>query len=225
MKIREHRIGSLNVIDVNYENFDEIIILLHGFGANKEDLFPLHQSISTRKKTRWIFPDAPLELNLGGFNGRAWFPILASHLEYVKSNGLDFSNLKPDGLDQANQKINELLDSLKFPYSKITLGGFSQGAMLSTDVVLRNEDLPNGILILSGTLINESEWKVYAEKKSKLQFFQTHGILDPVLQFDKAKKLENLLREAKLSGEFHSFQGGHEIPSSILKKVSEYLKR
>ncbi len=225
MKTKEHKLASLNVIDVNFENFDEIIILLHGFGANKEDLFPLHEFIPSRKNTRWIFPDAHLEMDLGGFIGRAWFPILSSHLEHMQKFGNDFSYIKPDGLDIANQKINELIDQLNFPYSKITIGGFSQGAMLSTDVVLKREDLPNGLAILSGTLINQTEWSALAEKKSKLQFFQTHGTMDSVLPFSQAKKLEGLLREAKLTGEFVEFQGGHEIPDKVIKRFGAYLKR
>lgn len=225
MKIKEQRIASLNVIDVNYENFDEVIILLHGFGANKEDLFPLHKVVATKPNTRWIFPDAHLEMDLGGFYGKAWFPILSSHLEHMQKFGNDFSLIKPDGLDIANQKINELIDSLNFHYSKITIGGFSQGAMLSTDVVLKRDDLPNGLAILSGTLINKTEWSALAEKKSKLQFFQSHGKMDPVLPYSQAKKLESLLREAKLSGEFVEFQGGHEIPDKMIKKLSEYIKR
>jgi predicted esterase len=49
--------------------------------------------------------------------------------------------------------------------------------------------------------------------------------MDPVLPYENAKRLETVLREGGLSGEFISFSGGHEIPQGVIKKVSLYLTR
>jgi phospholipase/carboxylesterase len=226
MSIQERKIGPLTVLDVQEEETTEIIILMHGYGANKEDLFPLHKKIKAKKGTRWIFPDAPNKMEMGGFTGRAWFPILSSDIDYVaKLGGLDFSGLVPKGLQQANEAVNQMIDALNFPLEKITIGGFSQGAMLSTDVVLHRTSSPAGLVILSGTLVNEKNWSELAKAKSKLQFFQSHGNVDPVLPFQGGKKLESVLRNSGLSGEFVEFGGGHEIPDKVCKRLGEYLQR
>ena len=97
--------------------------------------------------------------------------------------------------------------------------------MLATDLVLNTEDTPEGLIIFSGTLVNEQSWKQLAMRRSGIQFFQSHGTQDEVLAFGAAKRLEALLRNAGFSGEFVSFEGGHEIPRRVLARVGEYLKR
>ena len=150
---------------------------------------------------------------------------MASAIDHVAKYGMNFANLHPPGLDKANEEIMKMLEDLKTPMEKITLGGFSQGSMLATDVTLRLTENTNGLIILSGTLICQSEWSVLAKNKSKIQFFQSHGTEDPVLIYQNGKNLEALLRENGMSGEFVSFNGGHEIPDKVLKRLSQYLLR
>jgi phospholipase/carboxylesterase len=197
------------------------IILLHGYGANKEDLFPLHEYIQTPANTRWIFPDAPLEME--GYFGRAWFPILASNIEQIQA-GLDFSKINPKGLSEATEKVIELVNSLNTPKEKIILGGFSQGAMLSTQAMLSLNESINSLLILSGTLVNSDNWEKSLSEKSKFHFFQSHGIYDPILPYANAEKLFKLLKKANHEGELIHFNGGHEIPDLVLKKLNQFLE-
>ena len=221
MKIKEKKIASLEVIEVEGNKESNTIILLHGYGANKEDLFPLHEYIKTPPNTRWIFPDAPLELQ--GYFGRAWFPILASNIDQIQA-GLDFSKINPKGLKEASEKILELINSLDTPKEKIILGGFSQGAMLSTEAMLSLNDSINSLLILSGTLVNSDNWEQSLSKKSKFHFFQSHGIYDPILPYSNAEKLFNLLKNTNHQGELVSFNGGHEIPDLVIKKLNLFLE-
>ncbi|MBP6740768.1 MAG: esterase [Leptospiraceae bacterium] len=224
--ITQRKIGNLNCYEVKGKEGGPVTVLMHGFGANAQDLLPLHQYIKAPSGTNWYFPDAPMEMDMGaGFQGRAWFPLMASAIDHVAKYGMNFANLHPPGLDKANEEIMKMLEDLKTPMEKITLGGFSQGSMLATDVTLRLTENTNGLIILSGTLICQSEWSVLAKNKSKIQFFQSHGTEDPVLIYQNGKNLEALLRENGMSGEFVSFNGGHEIPDKVLKRLSQYLLR
>ncbi|MBK6603959.1 MAG: esterase [Leptospiraceae bacterium] len=224
--IAQRKIGNLNCYEVKGKEGGPVIVLMHGFGANAQDLLPLHQYIKAPVGTNWYFPDAPMEMDMGGgYKGRAWFPLMASAIDHVAKYGMNFANLHPPGLDKANEEIRKMLDDLNTPLEKITLGGFSQGSMLATDVTLRLTENTNGLIILSGTLICQSEWSVLAQKKSRIQFFQSHGTEDPVLIYQNGKNLETLLRENGMSGEFVSFNGGHEIPDKVLKRLSQYLLR
>lgn len=201
------------------------VVLIHGFGANAKDLYPLKNYIQVPKGTNWYFPDGILDVPISPqYTGKAWFPIGISAL---LQDG-DFSKVAdydPPGLNDAFIKMDAFIRALPHPYEKIILGGFSQGAMLSTELFLQREERPHSLILLSGTLLNTNRWKKAAEKKKGFQFFQSHGTNDPLLPFSAAKGLESILRESGLIGEFVQFSGGHEIPESVIKRVSGYLKR
>jgi phospholipase/carboxylesterase len=119
----------------------------------------------------------------------------------------------------------EMIDKLNVPPERLVLGGFSQGAMLATELVLRMPTPPAGLAILSGTLVNEVDWKERATKLKGFQFFQAHGQRDTVLGFKQAKRLETLLREAGWVGQLQEFAGGHEIPSEVIIRLGAYLRK
>ncbi|MCE9596634.1 MAG: esterase [Spirochaetia bacterium] len=228
MSPEQVKIGSLDALQVKGAAGGPCVILCHGFGANAFDLAPLAAHVKARPGTTWIFPQAPIEFNIApGMRGRAWFPLVAEELARLVASGKDvsFSEVVPPGLASAREKLEELVDKLPFARNQITIGGFSQGAMMATDLFLRSTELFAGLVLLSGTLICEKEWKALAPAKSGFQFFQSHGMYDPVLPFENAKRLEELLRNAGLSGEFIAFPGMHEIPEGVLKRMAIYLTR
>ncbi|MDF3819651.1 esterase [Leptospira sp. 96542] len=221
-------LGPLKVLRVQGDPDAPTIVLFHGYGASAFDLYPIHDVLTTEQKFNWVFPHGHLSIPLmPGYNGRAWFPIdMAALEEAIRKNDFrNFADRDPEGLDIARHASILMLESLGVPWNQLILGGFSQGAMLSTDLVLRNEQNPKGLMILSGTLLNETLWTDLAPKKSNLRFLQSHGEMDPILGYANAKKLEKLFRNAGLLGEFVSFPGGHEIPNVVIQAMSRYLNQ
>src|SRR5262249_39464772 len=150
------------------------------------------------KPARWLFPDAPLAL--GDFGGKMWFPIDVEAIERAQSGGksADFSAQAPAAMDEASDRVLAFLAELKVPWSRLILGGFSQGAMLAVDVALRAPQNPLGLAILSGNLIKKAAWSAAAPKRKGLRFFQSHGIADPILGLTGALALEAVLKDAGL---------------------------
>ena len=56
--------------------------------------------------------------------------------------------------------------------------GFSQGAMLSCDLMLRTTQPYAGLIQLSGTLLATQEWAPLLQKRKGLPVFQSHGMQD-----------------------------------------------
>lgn len=160
-----------------------------------------------------------------GYTGRAWFPIdMAALEEAMRTKSLrTFADKDPEGMQVARDAALLMLQALGVPWDQIILGGFSQGAMLATDLMLRSEITPKGLMILSGAFLNQTLWTSLAPKKSNLRFFQSHGEYDPVLSYVGAKSLEKMLRNAGLLGEFIGFPGAHEIPQIVIQGMSRYL--
>ncbi|MBM9590836.1 esterase [Leptospira sp. 201903075] len=219
-------LGPLQVLRVKGDPDAPTVVLFHGYGASAFDLYPIHEVLVTDQKFNWVFPHGHLSVPLmPGYSGRAWFPIdMAALEEAIRKNDFrNFADKDPEGMDVARQAAYLMLDAIGVPWNQLILGGFSQGAMLATDLTLRKEELSKGLMILSGALVNESLWKELAPKKSNLRFFQSHGEFDPILGYAGAKKLEKLLRNSELLGEFIAFNGGHEIPAPVIQGVSRYL--
>lgn len=203
------------------------VIFLHGYGANAYDLLPLYSYMDVPEGTNFLFPQGILEIPImPGYNGRAWFPIDMEALQraMVAGGHRDLSDRYPNGLAEAREKVEAMIGELGVPMDSIVLGGFSQGSMLATDLTLRAKDKPKGLVILSGTLLDETNWASLAAESPGYKFFQSHGRMDPVLGYPAAKKLETLLLDAGWSGELLAFPGGHEIPEAVLHGMNRYLR-
>jgi phospholipase/carboxylesterase len=194
------------------------VILLHGFGADASDLEPLKDHIPTKTKLNWLFPQGLLNVPIGpGWTGKAWWPIAMSTLN------MDFSAEKPEGLLKARQELFAMIEALGVPWSKIFLGGFSQGAMLAMDLYLNAPETPAGLILLSGSLLNKDEAKPLLEKRRGEKFFQSHGEHDTVLPIKGARQMESFLNQGGIKGGLVGFPGGHEIPPVVLVKLGAYL--
>ncbi|MCM2281313.1 MAG: serine esterase, partial [Bdellovibrionaceae bacterium] len=173
------------------------------------------------------FPNGHLSVPIGGgFQGRAWFPLRVSELEaaIAAGEGVDLRKAAPPGLDQALAHGRKFLAALGVPLERVVLGGFSQGGMLATELALRAETGPAGLVILSGSLVDAENWARLAPNRKGLRFFQSHGTEDPVLRIEPARALERLLTEAGLDGMLYEFRGQHEIPMEVLRQLGSYLR-
>lgn len=229
--MRRTRIGGLDVVLAGGSDRDgggdgPCVVLLHGFGAPGEDLVPLWRVLDVPAGTRFVFPAAPLELPHLFGAGRAWWMIEIAQVERALRGGTSRaidSREVPDGLAEARAKLDALLDELAAP--RLILGGFSQGAMLACDSALRSTRAVDGLALLSGTLIAEDEWRAAAPSRRGLQVIQSHGEDDPLLPFEAAERLRDLLGGAGLEVEFVPFRGGHAIPDRVLDRVGDFVRR
>jgi phospholipase/carboxylesterase len=222
-------LAGLTTRVVSPADVQRTVVLMHGFGAPGDDLVALAQYIDA-PGTRFVFPEAPLEL--GGLYGdaRAWWLLDLAKLEAeLRGGGLrDRSSEVPDGLAEARAHVMRLVDQLQARYGitdhQLVLGGFSQGAMLACDVALHREVAPAGLVLLSGTLIAQSEWAPRFSRLGGTAILQSHGRNDPLLPFSIAEQLRDRLRGAGATVEWHQFAGGHEIPPLVLDAVGTFLR-
>lgn len=228
MEPRRRKIAGLDCIEIKGNEGGPVVVLFHGYGADMHDLATLAEVVQAPKGTSWYFPNGHIGIPLGGhYEGRAWFPISVSELEKSMATGvaIDFSTVVPPGMKKAREKASALVDEIAKPGQKLVLGGFSQGAMLATDVTMHMKERPAGLVLLSGTLVNSEEWKTLAPGKTGLPFFQSHGVRDGVLGFAAAQKLEMLLRGGGWQGQLLRFEGAHEIPPEVIIQLGSFLRR
>lgn len=213
-----------------------LVVLFHGFGAPGADLVPigselLRASPALRQHARFVFPAAPILMGgYGDFDSRAWWEIDVERLERSVSSGQADEGRRelPPELPELRRELLDLIDLLRaragLPLSRVVLGGFSQGAMLATDLTLLLPENPGGLAIFSGTILHDSGWEEAAPRRAGLQVVQSHGTQDPLLSFRIAEDLRDLLKNAGLDVTWLPFRGQHTIPFEALAALRQLLE-
>jgi phospholipase/carboxylesterase len=237
MKAIEKRYGSLDCLVV--DDLPEggkptsLVIFCHGFGATGRDLVGLAPEILERapslaQTVRSVFPAAPLAPEeMAYYGGRAWWPIEIALLnEAIESNQL--RRATPPELPGVRAQLLALVEAATneagIDPSRVVLGGFSQGAMAALDAALHLPVAPLGVLVFSGTLLCEAEWKKLAAQRPGLRVLQSHGQFDPLLPFEAAQALERMLSAAGAKVEFVPFRGPHTIPEAAIERAARSLE-
>lgn len=203
-----------------------LIVLFHGYGASMEDLLGLADVMTINKTCDWIFPNGSLEISLGmGIMGRGWFPVDMAMLEQAMLTGShrDFSSEVSAEFNEAIERSDVFFKAIKADYEKIIVGGFSQGAMITSFLSLMNSECIDAYLCLSGTLVGRDKLIKLLEKSKKFPFFQSHGFNDPILGMKEAQAFNDLFSYAGFKGDFVKFQGAHEIPIEVIRKGSDFI--
>ncbi len=223
MQVQRQTIGQLECAIVNptqIKSPQAVVILCHGFGASGSDLIPCAAEIiefdERLGEVAYVFPAAPLQLD-PGYDARAWWMIDVEHLQELMMRGetRDMKDASPLELPQCRSSIEDLIDwcqkQYNLPASHVIVGGFSQGAMLATDVAIHHPQRLGGLIIWSGALIAQSQWQPAAAKQQKLSIVQSHGNIDPILSIEGARDLHQMLTQAGHEANFHEFYGPHTV--------------
>ena len=209
-----------------------IVVICHGFGASATDLVPLAQEMIQRDPAladaAFVFPGAPIELD-PAFDARAWWMIDVEELQRAQMTG-EFRKLRdnsPELLPERRQQMTAVIDHFRkqydLPASQVCIGGFSQGSMLTTDVALHYPELLGGLIVWSGTLLNETVWTQAAQRPEKLNVIVTHGNEDTILPLEGAEALRDMLTAAGHSVKYAEFRGPHTIPAEGLTMAVEMV--
>jgi phospholipase/carboxylesterase len=177
------------------------IVLLHGWGANAQDLLGLTPALNLTNCVVCC-PNAPFP-HPQVPEGRMWY---------------DLEKADPEGLNHSRQLLLDWLQSLPttttVPLSRTILAGFSQGGAMTLDLGLR---LPlAGLVVMSGYL--------HANLKPSRAVPPTlvmHGRLDPVVPIAAAQQLQSFLQDAQAPLTYAEFDMAHEIsPEAVAQMVT-----
>ncbi|OYQ43817.1 phospholipase [Flavobacterium cyanobacteriorum] len=180
-----------------------LLLLLHGYGSNEEDLF----SFAVHLPDDYFIVSARAPHPLPP-HGNAWYAInfdaamnkFSDEVQAVQSR------------DLIGKFIDELVAGYPVDKSRITLIGFSQGAILSYAVALSYPEKVERVAALSGYLNTEIiNYNHSSEKLSKLRFFISHGIVDQVIPVEWARKAPEILKGIVPGVEYHEYPVGHGV--------------
>ncbi len=237
-RARRERIGALDCVLVAPSakiEIAKVAFFCHGFGASGEDLVGIAEELLNQSQSpapiEMVFPAAPLDLEqIGMPGGRAWWLLSIARLiaAYEEGNFDQVREEVPEGIDTAREMLVDAIDLVLERHgldcSKLLLGGFSQGAMLSVDTALRGLNHPPAALCLySGALICERQWSKLVTRLKDCRIVQSHGRQDTILPFQAGSWLRDMLSNAGCAVDFIAFNGPHTIPWEAIEKTAKAL--
>jgi len=193
-----------------------VIFLMHGVGSNEKDLFGLAKSFPDNFLV--ISARGPLTL---GPDRYAWF-----HVDFGSGKPVINFKEQEDSRRLIAKFIGEMKTKYNFDATKIFLGGFSQGGIMSYSVALTHPGLIKGIAVMSGRLLPEIKPLVTDFDKLKgLSIFISHGTEDNVLGIDYARDAKNWLESKHLTPNYHEYTAGHQIIQPMLQDMLTWLSK
>jgi phospholipase/carboxylesterase len=193
-----------------------LVILLHGLGADGNDLIGLQQYWGRMvPEAEFISPNAPFPCDMAPY-GYQWFSVQdrspASLLAGVRA-----------AAPSLDAFIDEELERRGLTESEAALVGFSQGTMMSLFVGLRRTRPLAGILGYSGRLIAPE--LLASEARSRPPVLLVHGTDDPLVPFESMASAELALRDAGVPVETLACVGiEHAIDPEGLERGGRFLR-
>ena len=195
------------------------LVLLHGYGSQAEDWLQFEEKWTLTANTRRVYPQAPLRGPWSGQRGWWWL-----HLEeYLTADTQmpDLSHASPGGIKIASQLVR---NSIRGERQPLILGGFSQGAMTSAEIAFQTDQELAGLILLSGTTVNEEAWAEHFAGRRRLPIFIAHGRNDRVLPFAIMDRFQQRLKAFGLDVTWVPFDGEHEIPEPVIRAAGEFVQ-
>src|SRR6202030_2456850 len=180
-----------------------LVILLHGLGADGNDLIGLQQYWGPlAPDAEFTSPNAPFPCDMAPY-GYQWFSVQDRSPATVLAGVRAAAPLLDGFIDEELQKRG--LDD-----SAAALVGFSQGTMMALYVGLRRAKPLAGILGYSGRLIAPD--LLASELRSRPPVLLVHGTADPLVPFDSLAAAEGALHAARVPVQTLACPGvGHSI--------------
>ena len=201
----------LHYITHNENSGAPLLLLLHGYGSNEQDLIGLASYLDVRLMC--VSARASYALDFGGF---AWFNI------DMRPEGISFDF---DEARQSLQQVLALVEVLAAEYqpSKLFVGGFSQGATMALAIALQQPDRFAGALALSG-LYGEALMPEDPQSVRGFKVFVSHGIQDSKISIAQARASKELLDPLGLDMVYNEYDMPHTIDQSCLEDISVWLR-
>ncbi len=191
-----------------------LLILLHGFGADANDLFGLAPFLDERFFIASV--QAPFALPFGG---RAWFELYFEGGQVSGFNAEQFGQ----SLEMLLGFIDELVAQHDLDAERVFIGGFSQGSMIGITSVFNAPEKFAGAVLMSGRAADEMIVKENTEKLKDFPVFVTHGVYDPVIPIDNGRESKEVLSLLSVDLTYKEYEMAHEISQASLQDVSHWL--
>jgi len=191
------------------------VFVLHGRGADEEDLLPVAQRLPDGLHVVSLRAPDPLQ---GGYT---WYDLdlSAGGLESSQPDAADFRR----SLDLVTESVDAAVESYGLDPDRLGLLGFSQGAITSLSLVLEEPDRYAWVVALHGYLA-EAHTDLDPDGIGGKPVFVGAGAGDRVIPESRSATAADRLDEIGAAVTRGSYPGGHGIGQQELSDVVAFVE-
>jgi phospholipase/carboxylesterase len=194
-----------------------LLLLLHGYGSNEEDLF----SFATELPDEYYVVSVRAPYDLQPY-GHAWYAI---HFDADENKFSDDAQAI-ESRELIIQFVDELIAKYPIDAAQVSLIGFSQGAILSYATALSYPEKISRVVALSGYLNEKIIVDDFASKDIKnLKLFISHGTVDQVIPVDWARKAQPFMEKLGLDVTYKEYPIGHGVAPQNFYDFKNWLNK
>jgi len=184
------------------------IIAIHGWTGNAESLNSLSKQWRFLE-TNWIFIEGPYKAKPKGFS---WF-------DGNDQDGWEYEK----SFDILNHTIQNLIEN-GYRHKNIFMLGFSQGACLAMEFIIKQEFSIGGIIPISGFIKHKSYFKEEEDILSKdTAVLLIHGEKDHIINSKESRIAFKLFMDLGYKTDLYIFKGGHKIPIKAKRLIQKKI--
>ncbi len=184
------------------------VIAIHGWTGDVSSMEPVAKSLRL-PDTKWVFPQAPYKSDKSGYT---WF------------DGNDETGWKyKDSFITIHSLIQDLVDQ-GFKHDEIFLLGFSQGACLAMEWMIRQPFSIGGVIPIAGFIKYKDRFKIDATLESKgTQILLIHGDKDEIIHPEESEKALKLFQSLGYNVNLHILSARHKVPLSANNLIHQFI--
>jgi phospholipase/carboxylesterase len=187
------------------------LVLLHGRGANENDLHPLLDLLDPERRLLGATARGPLSLPPGG-----------AHWYIVRRVGFPDRETFDATYEQAGAWLDDLLARHDIPHERAVLGGFSQGGVMSYALGLgAGRPRPAGIMALSSFIPTVDGFEL--GDATGMPVAIGHGTYDPVIGVEFGREARDRLSEAGADVNYRESPMPHAIDPGFLRELPDWV--
>jgi phospholipase/carboxylesterase len=180
-----------------------LLLLLHGYGSNAEDLFSFASELPEEYYV--VSAQAPFDMMYGSY---AWYAI---NFDADENKFSDIGQAR-ESRDIIASFIDDLVAEYPIDANNITLIGFSQGSILSYAVALSYPKKVQRVVAMSGYVNTEIAVDDFASNDfSSLKIFASHGSVDQVIPVEWARNSIPVLEKLAIPVVYKEYPVGHGV--------------
>ncbi len=207
----EHRVRPSSL-----PNGAPLIIMLHGYGSDENDLF----SFSSELDEKIFIVSARAPFSIFPY-GHAWYTI---HFDAPQGKWTDVEQAI-ESRDLISGFIDEVCEAYPVDKDNVTLLGFSQGTILSIAVALTYPEKVRNVVALSGYVNHDLiPGQLKSEDLNHIGFYCSHGSVDQVIPVDWARKTPPFFDSLGLDYSYSEFPVGHGVAPQNFMEFRKWLE-